>query len=294
MDELTIGGKTYVSSKRAAEITGYAKDYVGQLCREGHVEARMVGRSWYVLESSIREHRFGKEEAAEVVEKPEYKPSYTRASWTEATYEAEKAPVIPELTERVSVNVFEMEQESIPEESEADSESKALSDMQAAWREWFNQRQDTVPAPVEEPETVPEDASEREEEETPVTLQRIEEPEEAEEAEMFEDIEPVTINRSYSSMPLDVERSREEAFEPAEDRFKIQGSYEEVTVKQSVAVPVRHKSSLVARTAMLAVAGIAVAVAIVGSGYVGQYTNLGISSPILDYLQGETVYRKTK
>ncbi len=42
MNELTLDGKTYVSSRRAAEITGYAKDYVGQLCREGHVEARLV------------------------------------------------------------------------------------------------------------------------------------------------------------------------------------------------------------------------------------------------------------
>ena len=59
MDELEFDGKTYVSSKRAAQITGYAKDYVGQLCREGRVQARLVGRNWYVLESSIHEHRFG-------------------------------------------------------------------------------------------------------------------------------------------------------------------------------------------------------------------------------------------
>ena len=50
--------RQYVSSKRAAKITGYAKDYVGQLCREGRVSARLVGRNWYVLESSIREAPF--------------------------------------------------------------------------------------------------------------------------------------------------------------------------------------------------------------------------------------------
>src|ERR1700761_490911 len=63
MNELTLDGKIYVSSKRAAEMTGYAKDYVGQLCREGRVAARLVGRNWYVLEESIREHRFGPQEA---------------------------------------------------------------------------------------------------------------------------------------------------------------------------------------------------------------------------------------
>lgn len=65
MDELVIGETRYVSSKKAAQITGYAKDYVGQLCREGKVEAKLVGRNWYVLESSILEHRFGKEDEAE-------------------------------------------------------------------------------------------------------------------------------------------------------------------------------------------------------------------------------------
>ncbi|MHB1163603.1 MAG: hypothetical protein ACYCZZ_03760, partial [Minisyncoccota bacterium] len=59
MDELLIEGKKYISSKQAAKITGYAKDYIGQLCREGRVSARLVGRSWYVLEAAIQDHRFG-------------------------------------------------------------------------------------------------------------------------------------------------------------------------------------------------------------------------------------------
>ena len=59
MDEILIEEKKYVSSKRAAKMTGYAKDYIGQLCREGRVPARLVGRSWYVLETAIQDHRFG-------------------------------------------------------------------------------------------------------------------------------------------------------------------------------------------------------------------------------------------
>jgi len=58
MDEILIDEKKYISSKRAAKITGYAKDYVGQLCREGRVQAKLVGRSWYVLESAIQDYRF--------------------------------------------------------------------------------------------------------------------------------------------------------------------------------------------------------------------------------------------
>ena len=56
MDELIIDGKKYLSSKRAAHISGYAKDYVGQLCRGKKLDARLVGRSWYVEESSLLAH----------------------------------------------------------------------------------------------------------------------------------------------------------------------------------------------------------------------------------------------
>lgn len=59
MDEILIEEKKYISSKQAAKITGYAKDYIGQLCREGRVPARLVGRSWYVLETALQDHRFG-------------------------------------------------------------------------------------------------------------------------------------------------------------------------------------------------------------------------------------------
>lgn len=57
MDELVVDGEKYISSKRAARLSGYAKDYIGQLCRGGKIEAKMVGRSWYVKESAITEHR---------------------------------------------------------------------------------------------------------------------------------------------------------------------------------------------------------------------------------------------
>lgn len=53
MDELEIKGKKYISSKRASELTGYAKDYVGQLARAKKVPATRVGRAWYVEASAI-------------------------------------------------------------------------------------------------------------------------------------------------------------------------------------------------------------------------------------------------
>ncbi|MBP6946227.1 MAG: helix-turn-helix domain-containing protein [Candidatus Pacebacteria bacterium] len=56
MDELVISGKKYISSKRASEITGYAKDYIGQLARGGKVPATRIGRAWYVDEVALVLH----------------------------------------------------------------------------------------------------------------------------------------------------------------------------------------------------------------------------------------------
>jgi hypothetical protein len=63
VDELEIQGKKYISSKRASELTGYAKDYVGQLARAGKVPGTRVGRAWYVEESALLSHQ-GQEEAS--------------------------------------------------------------------------------------------------------------------------------------------------------------------------------------------------------------------------------------
>ena len=55
--ELYFEGKKYISSSRAAKLSGYVNDYIGQLCRDGKVESRMVGRSWYVSVDSLLEHK---------------------------------------------------------------------------------------------------------------------------------------------------------------------------------------------------------------------------------------------
>ncbi|MBI4068340.1 helix-turn-helix domain-containing protein [Candidatus Kaiserbacteria bacterium] len=56
-DELILEGKTYVSSKRAAQLTEYAQDYIGQLCRGGIADARRVNGLWYVTLASLEKHK---------------------------------------------------------------------------------------------------------------------------------------------------------------------------------------------------------------------------------------------
>ncbi len=54
---VSFDGKDYISAARAAEITGYAQDYVGQLAREGTVLARQVGSRWYVSREDLVKHK---------------------------------------------------------------------------------------------------------------------------------------------------------------------------------------------------------------------------------------------
>lgn len=65
-DSFIFEGKKYISAKRASGISGYSSDYVGQLCRGGKLECRMVGRTWFVSEESLYLHKasISREEAS--------------------------------------------------------------------------------------------------------------------------------------------------------------------------------------------------------------------------------------
>lgn len=49
----------YLPLSKAAKISGYSQDYIGQLCRKGVVESRRVGRAWFVSEVSLLKHKEG-------------------------------------------------------------------------------------------------------------------------------------------------------------------------------------------------------------------------------------------
>ncbi len=144
MDEILIEEKKYVSSKRAAKMTGYAKDYIGQLCREGRVPARLVGRSWYVLETAIQDHRFGT--SNETMQSTPTLPS----SWEPPRYEASSDELLP------SINQLD---------------DKAPGHLQDSWRAWFDRVADTeVAASPTEKTEVTEDVKEEKKEEGEVNV----------------------------------------------------------------------------------------------------------------------------
>lgn len=130
MDELTIDGKIYLSSKRAAAITGYAKDYVGQLCREGRVEARLVGRSWYVYEPSIMKHRFDQEEQIVPADDPEIGEE-SPENLSEKTNEQaifEDTRYEPEEVKTIDLKNYE--------HSEV---GEQVAEIENSWKQWFAQ-----------------------------------------------------------------------------------------------------------------------------------------------------------
>ncbi|MEK7157045.1 MAG: helix-turn-helix domain-containing protein [Patescibacteria group bacterium] len=131
MDEILIEEKKYVSSKQAAKMTGYAKDYIGQLCREGRVPARLVGRSWYVLESAIQDHRFGNPEPDQKNTAPvaDSSVSSLHQTWESPRYEASETESFP------SVN--RLQEEKI-EETRREQDAENSANLHESWKAWFD------------------------------------------------------------------------------------------------------------------------------------------------------------
>lgn len=160
MDEILIGEKRYISSKQAAKETGYAKDYIGQLCREGRVPARLVGRSWYVLESAIRDHRFGDSKDDSQKESAPASAASIASTWDAPRYAAsEEAEILPQIR---------------AQESEPAVKHEETERMQDTWQAWFakfepaaTEEKEPV-APIEAPLKEEEDAPEQEETQIPI------------------------------------------------------------------------------------------------------------------------------
>ena len=70
MDIVVLDGVKYVKASVAAKRFKYTSDYVGQLCRGKKVDARLVGRTWFVNPDSLEEHKQAKHGANTSENKP--------------------------------------------------------------------------------------------------------------------------------------------------------------------------------------------------------------------------------
>ena len=57
MEVITFDGKEYVKASVLATRFRYTADYLGQLCRGKKVDARLVGRAWYINVDSLNTHK---------------------------------------------------------------------------------------------------------------------------------------------------------------------------------------------------------------------------------------------
>ena len=61
-EDVIVEGVTFTPSKLAAASSGYTQDYVGQLCRGGHINAQRIGGLWFVSMDSLLSYKAKAEE----------------------------------------------------------------------------------------------------------------------------------------------------------------------------------------------------------------------------------------
>ncbi len=66
---VSFDGKDYISASRAAKLTGYHQDYVGQLARKGSILSRQIGNRWYVDREGLLSHKSEKDRLLAVVQR---------------------------------------------------------------------------------------------------------------------------------------------------------------------------------------------------------------------------------
>lgn len=60
MEVVVIDGVDYVKASQAAKRFKYTSDYIGQLCRGKKIDAKLIGRTWYVNPLSLTSHKTGR------------------------------------------------------------------------------------------------------------------------------------------------------------------------------------------------------------------------------------------
>jgi len=267
MDEITIEDKKYVSSKRAAKMTGYAKDYIGQLCREGRVPARFIGRSWYVLEAAIQDHRFGNPagESEEIVKStppPQKEKSTLSSTWESPRYETFSEEPLPSLNRLKSP---EPVSENNDNDNQADythgqdNDPDVSQHIQDSWKAWFDRFDHAVPVAdtASNPSSMPTPAMPRMES-SAASGKSADTPETKENPEV--NIPIHTVSRtSYKTPPVDLLPGHTKA----DDR-----------VIETMPVPkktLRGRAMRSIQTISILLALGAMALAAIGSGYLDKY-----------------------
>ena len=274
MEELTFDGKIYLSTKRAGELTGYAKDYVGQLARGGKIDARLVGRNWYVHKESIIAHKQGGKEIGDDLTYTATIPEEVRKPW-EVTWGAPQYSTETnneEENEEVEVPpLLVSERKEVPKEESAgdmQTEHAVLEEMQEMWQRWG--RIDHHPLQSTEAELVKDEVKEEQKEQ--------------EEEELVEEEKsvPITVISPYKE-------KQHMVIKPIQTMAVSKVSAEE-----------RHPSIYVKRGApALHVAVLALAIILSGNilyviagGSLGEFEENKYVSSVANFLSGNTSFER--
>ena len=302
MDELTIENQKYLSSKRAAKITGYAKDYVGQLCREGRVLARLVGRNWYVLESSVLEHRFGVEKSTTTTQVTTDTQNPVEIEWNPPIYTAEPSQGLPIFSEKTVIEHQSLVESENPQKT-------TLSDMQSAWQEWFDTQKNKDKSLPDSSEMLLPSGSKEDSEEviSPVILKKIqEEPESVVSHAYFNkttEPEQIAVDRprpfstrgeqdvrlfkkqEYQTVieSVNVSRAQFRASEGMQRRG--QGTYQEDRKLSNTRPAKTTKGNLIANVALLSITGLFVVATFLAIRST-QESEQGSGNPFYNYING--------
>ena len=113
MEKLVLDGKVFVKAARAADTLGYTSDYIGQLCRSGKIDAHLVGRSWYVNQEQLREHKTNKQRSSKVKAREQIKRSIKEAQAAKTTHLRVRGTGMKAFESRITYE--EDEKELMPE-----------------------------------------------------------------------------------------------------------------------------------------------------------------------------------
>ncbi len=104
MEELVLNGVTYLKASAAARNAGYTSDYVGQLCRSKKIDAKLVGRTWYVNPDQLGTHQVEKRRMSRVKAREQVRRSLAehaekgkKLEFHAANYESDDVALIPSV-----------------------------------------------------------------------------------------------------------------------------------------------------------------------------------------------------
>ncbi len=104
MDTVMFDGVQYVKASVAAKEFHYTSDYIGQLCRSKKIDARLVGRTWFVSPKSIREHKQTKYQKTSRVDDAQDTVNDTKIPPKTKPSRKEISPVITSKTAKLMSN----------------------------------------------------------------------------------------------------------------------------------------------------------------------------------------------